>query len=120
MPDIYDRVVEEISKLGTTNREIADKLGVSPECVRFWTNGYSIPKTENLARFHAAGLDIFYIITGKHIGEIVCKGCHNCVHFNECDIFDCDQDCDACSRNACRNCANQSDWLWEGFANAKK
>lgn len=120
MPDITTRVVDEISKLGTTKREIAEKLGVSQECVRFWTDGLSVPKTANLAKFHAAGLDIFYIITGQRIGDIVTKSCRNCRHFNDCDAYDCDSECDSCGHNACRNCANASNWLWEGYTYAEK
>lgn len=117
MPDITDRVIEELLTLGTTNREVATRLGVTPEAVRFWRSGYSVPKPHNLAKFHAAGLDIFYIITGKRVGDIIAKTCTNCRHFHDCDSYDCDDDCDSCPRNACRNCVNASNWLWEGYAN---
>lgn len=116
---IRDRVIEELETLGTTNREIGTKLGVDPTCVRFWHDGLAVPKAHNLAKFHAAGLDIFYIITGKRVGDIIAKTCHNCRHYHDCDDHNCDQDCAACDHNACRNCANQSNWLWEGYTHAK-
>ena len=120
MPDIKDRVAEELSKLGDTNAAIARKLGVYQQTLGFWRNGIMVPKAQNLAKFHAAGLDIFYIITSKRIGDIVTKSCRNCRHFNDCDAYDCDQECDSCIHNACRNCANASNWLWEGYTHAQK
>lgn len=116
---IRDRVIKELETLGTTNREIACKLGVTPDCVRFWHDGLAVPKAHNLAKFHAVGLDIFYIITGKRVGDIITKTCRNCRHYHDCDDHNCDQDCAACDHNACRNCTNQSDWLWEGYTHAK-
>lgn len=119
-PDITDRVIEELDKLGNTHREVGMKLGIRPETVLFWREGMAVPKTHSLAKFHAAGLDIFYIITGKRIGDIVTKSCCNCAHFDECDAYDCDSECDSCGHNACRNCANASNWLWEGYTHAEK
>ena len=119
MTNITDRVIEEITKLGTTNREIATKLGVTHQAVRFWINGLSVPKPQNLAQFHAAGLDVFYIITGKRVGDIITKDCRNCRHFDECDDYACHMECETCSHNSCRDCHDFSGWLWEGYAHAK-
>ena len=112
-----ERVIEELSKLGNTHREVAQKLGVTPEAVRFWREGYAIPKPQNLAKFHAAGLDIFYIITGRRIEDILTRECRNCLHFNDCDSITCDFDCAACNHNTCGDCRDSSNWVWEGYAN---
>lgn len=67
-----------------------------------------------------ADLDIFYIVTGQRIRDIIKPDCHNCRHFNDCDTRDCDFECDSCDYNRCSNCANHSNWLWEGYTDAKK
>lgn len=119
MPNMQERLIEELDKLGDCNRAIAKKLGCPIHTVRFWRDCLCMPSIQSFALFPKAGMDIYYILTGKHIGDIVTKACHNCQHFNECDIFDCDQDCDSCPDNSCRNCANSSEWVWEGFPTIK-
>ena len=119
MTDIKDRVAEELNRLNLSYAAIGRKFGVHPQTPGYWMNGTMVPKAQTLAKFHEAGLDIFYIITGKRIGDIVNKTCCNCRHYHDCDAYDCDEDCDTCGQNACRNCANQSNWLWEGYHHAK-
>lgn len=67
-----------------------------------------------------ADLDILYILTGQRIEDIIRPDCRNCRHYWDCDPLTCDEDCDSCAHNQCRNCANYSNWLWEGYTNAEK
>ena len=64
-PNMHDRVVEELWKLGDTNVIIAEKLGCNYQTVTQWLNQTYIPSAYHFANFHRAGMDIIYILTGE-------------------------------------------------------
>lgn len=64
-PKMYERMCEEVYKLGNSNRAAGDKLGVDPGLVGEWLRRGYMPSTYFLKNFHDAGADIMYIITGE-------------------------------------------------------
>lgn len=64
-PTIHDRLVEELWKLGETNKEISEKIGCHYNTIGQWINKDFIPSTHHFANFHRAGMDIIYILTGE-------------------------------------------------------
>ena len=64
-PLMHDRLVEELWKLGDTNKEISEKIGCFHQTVGTWVNQAYMPSAHHFANFHRAGMDIIYILTGE-------------------------------------------------------
>ncbi len=62
--DIRDRCAEELRRFGRTPKEISERTGFVPQLVRVWLDGEATPSAASLARFHALGMDVLYILTG--------------------------------------------------------
>lgn len=64
---MMDRVAEEIYKLNlSTNIEVAQRLGCNRKTITEWLAGRSIPNAFHLKSMYEAGMDVIYILTGKH------------------------------------------------------
>ena len=62
---MHDRLVEELWKLGDTNKKIAEKIGCHDRTIAAWVSKDYIPSGYHFANFHRAGMDIIYILTGE-------------------------------------------------------
>ena len=62
---MYERVAEEIYKLGVSNKAAALKIGCNRKMVTEWLAGRAIPSAFHLKGMHEAGCDVLYILTGK-------------------------------------------------------
>ena len=61
-----ERLIEELYKLDGSHQDIARKIGCNRKTVRTWIyNGY-VPSAYHLKGMYEAGLDVIYILTGKH------------------------------------------------------
>ena len=65
---IAERTAEEVSKLGVTPIDIANRIGCPSQLVRCWLGGTYTPSAYYLRRLHELGCDVIYILTGKHSG----------------------------------------------------
>ncbi len=63
--DFYLRWVEERTRLGFDQPKLAKLMEVSPETVRLWEKGSRTVNAQNLARAHALGFDIIYVLSGQ-------------------------------------------------------
>lgn len=61
---IRDRCAEELLRFGNTPQTISERTGFVPQLIRVWLNGEATPSAASLARFHALGMDVIYILTG--------------------------------------------------------
>lgn len=59
----------ERERLGFSQRDFADKIGVTRETMRRWESGLSVPTAEALALAHGFGMDVLYVITGDNGGN---------------------------------------------------
>ena len=64
-PDMYNRLREEIYKLGDSNKIAAQKLGVEAGLIYEWLNYGYMPSVYYFKNFYYAGCDIIYILTGE-------------------------------------------------------
>lgn len=62
--DIALRLVEERSRIGYSQRDFADKLGISAETLRRYEIGQSRLDAELLAKSAGYGIDVQYVLTG--------------------------------------------------------
>lgn len=58
------RAAEELRKLGRNHYVIAEKIGCSPQLVKYWLELGGLPSAHYLKRLHELGCDIIYIIVG--------------------------------------------------------
>ena len=63
--DMYDRLIEEISRISKNQSELARKIGASRNLVYVWLNNYTIPSPYYLARLYEQGMDVIYVLTGE-------------------------------------------------------
>ena len=63
--DMTPRFQEEFYRTGLSNTELSAKIGCDGSNISRWLAGGSIPNPYYLARFHKAGLDVIYILTGE-------------------------------------------------------
>ncbi|WP_165009681.1 helix-turn-helix domain-containing protein [Neisseria yangbaofengii] len=61
-----NRLKEERKKLGLTQAQAAEKCGVSGRMWGDYERGISQPKTELFFRFEKAGIDVQYVMHGRH------------------------------------------------------
>ncbi|HDT6079685.1 TPA: helix-turn-helix domain-containing protein [Aeromonas veronii bv. veronii] len=70
---IGSRLKEERLRLGLTQVSFAEKTGMKSRTLIDWERGISSPTAVQLRVFSDAGMDVHYVITGKHqqggIGE---------------------------------------------------
>lgn len=64
-PGMHKRLCDELFRLGGSNAEVAEKLGCHPNTVNQWLTHEHIPSAYFFARFHQAGMNIIYILTGE-------------------------------------------------------
>lgn len=64
-PDMSRRLVEELYRISKTNTELCEKVGCSRTAVQKWINNGFIPSAYYFKKFHYAGCDIIYILTGE-------------------------------------------------------
>ena len=64
-PKMHDRLLEELWKLGNSNREIGEKIGCHQNTIGQWVNNGYTPSAYHFANFHRAGMDVIYILTGE-------------------------------------------------------
>lgn len=65
-----DRIREERKRLGMTQDEFAEALGLSRATIAFYEAGRSLPDAAALERADLAGADIVYLVTGRRSNEI--------------------------------------------------
>lgn len=66
------RVQEERVRLGLTQAELADRLGVSRTSASAYEAGRHLPRAEVLVEFDKLGADVLYVLTGrKHVAPVV-------------------------------------------------
>jgi DNA-binding XRE family transcriptional regulator len=61
---IGQRVADERVRLGYTQVQLAEKLGMTRRGLAFWEGGYSTPNAEDLAQMLPLGFDIAFVLTG--------------------------------------------------------
>lgn len=68
-PDMVERMVEEVRKLGGSYAEIARRIGCPYQLVQFWLTKSGLPSAYYLRRLHELGCDILYMIVGgeRHV-----------------------------------------------------
>lgn len=69
--DIALRLVEERSRIGYSQRDFADKLGISAETLRRYEIGQSRLDAELLAKSAGYGIDVQYVLTGVKSSNLV-------------------------------------------------
>jgi transcriptional regulator with XRE-family HTH domain len=62
---ISDRFREERENLSLSQREVAERLGVSLNSVNNWERGVSSVSADAVSRFGESGADVLYILTGQ-------------------------------------------------------
>ena len=62
---IWGRIREERKRLGLTQQELADLVGVDRNSQINYERGHRSPPAEYLERLDALGLDACYILTGR-------------------------------------------------------
>ena len=62
---IGDRLAEERTRLGLSQKALATLLGVSVKAVGRYERGENVPGGEVLAKLAEAGADVLYILTGE-------------------------------------------------------
>ena len=62
--NIFSRLKSEREKLGFTQPDVAELVGVGKTTVINWEKGASTPDATQLAKLSAAGADVVYILTG--------------------------------------------------------
>lgn len=63
--DMYDRMVEEINRIGENQSDLARKIGAHRNLVHSWTNDFTMPSLYYLARLYKQGMDVIYVLTGE-------------------------------------------------------
>lgn len=63
--EIARRLTEERKRLGLTQVELSEKVGVSKMTISHYARGHSSPSAEVLAKMDALGADVRYILAGK-------------------------------------------------------
>jgi hypothetical protein len=61
-----ERVIEELYKLDGTHKDIARRIGCERRTLEHWLYSGHIPSAYCLKGMYEAGLDVIYILTGKH------------------------------------------------------
>lgn len=67
--EIASRLTEERKRLGLTQVELSEKVGVSKMTISHYARGHSSPSAEVLAKMDALGADVRYILAGKRNAE---------------------------------------------------
>lgn len=65
MSSIGERLRKEREKLGMTQVEMAEVAGVTRVSQQNYENNRRIPHADYLALIDRAGVDIYYVVTGK-------------------------------------------------------
>lgn len=68
---VHERLKEERERVGLTQPQIADVLGVGKTTVINWEKGASAPSAQQLAEMVAKGIDVTYVVTGRRISSQV-------------------------------------------------
>jgi|GEM_PF-3165149 len=63
--EMASRLTEERKRLGLTQAELSEKVGVSKMTISHYACGHSSPSAEVLAKMDELGADVLYILTGK-------------------------------------------------------
>ena len=71
MMGVHERLKEERERVGLTQPQIADVLGVGKTTVINWEKGASAPSAQQLAEMVAKGIDVTYVVTGRRISSQV-------------------------------------------------
>jgi transcriptional regulator with XRE-family HTH domain len=63
------RLVEERSRLGLSQEDLADATGMSKRALGNYERGGRSPDAEQLIRLRGRGVDIFYVLTGERLSS---------------------------------------------------
>lgn len=63
--DMYDRMVEEINRIGKNQSDLARKIGAHRNLVHSWLHDFTMPSPYYLARLYEQGMDVIYVLTGE-------------------------------------------------------
>ncbi len=64
-----DRIKAERRRLGLSQEDLAEKLGVSRSSVAYYEAARTVPDLDFLVHADDAGMDVFYIVFGRHSSE---------------------------------------------------
>jgi transcriptional regulator with XRE-family HTH domain len=65
MTTIHKRIQEERKRLGFTQAEMAERIGITKKTQINWENGVAAPRADALAAYLAAGVDVWYVLTAQ-------------------------------------------------------
>lgn len=67
---IGDRLTEQRMQIGMSQTEFGAACGVSRVCQYHYEKGLRTPDAIYLSAANAAGVDVLYIVTGRHAGDM--------------------------------------------------